>query len=181
METIKVRDKFFRPFISSDAIQNRISEMAEQINRDYEDKKPIFLAILNGSFILASDLIKQLHIAELSIHFVKLASYQQLQSTNAVNTCIGLDISLKDKDVIIIEDILDTGKTLHHFIHTDILPQKPASLKTLVLLHKPQATRYPIHLDYCGFKIENTFIIGYGFDYDGYGRQYNDIYQLTEE
>lgn len=178
MANIRVHDKQFEPYISASDISGRIKEVAGQLNRDYEGKKPLFVAILNGSFMFASDLFKQLSI-EAEICFIKLASYKGTKSTGHVITAIGLDIDIIGRDVVIIEDIVDTGKTLSEFL-PQLQHQQPASMKIVALLHKPEATVYPIKIDYLGFSIPNKFVVGYGLDYDGIGRNMKEIYKLVE-
>jgi hypoxanthine phosphoribosyltransferase len=176
MGVIKVHDKSFEIYLSEELIQKRVKELAETINNDYQEKQPMFVAILNGSFMFASDLFKHLTIhAELC--FIKLASYKGLKSSGNVVTSIGLEDDIFNKDVIIVEDIVDTGKTLHNFL-PKLLHQQPKSLKIATLLHKPEATAYPLELDYIGFSIPNKFVVGYGLDYDGLGRNLKEIYQL---
>ncbi len=178
MSLIKVHDKEFVPFISEATIQNKIKDLAQQISADYKDKRPLFIAILNGSFIFASDLFKQLEI-EAEICFIKLASYKGTKSTGHVVTAIGLDTDIKGRHVVILEDIIDTGKTLHDFL-PQLENQQPASLKIAVLLHKPEATKYQFPIDYTCFSIPNKFVVGYGLDYDGLGRNIREIYQLHD-
>ena len=156
MGVIKVHDKSFETYLSDKTIQQRVNEMAAAINKDYAGKKPLFIAILNGSFMFAADLFKQLSI-EAELCFIKLASYKGMKSSGKVITSIGLEEDLFGKDVIIVEDIVDTGKTLH----------------------KSEATEYPLVLDYVGFIIPNKFVVGYGLDYDGLGRNLREIYQLV--
>ena len=177
MSFIKVHDKSFEIYLSEDKIQNRVSEMAASINKDYAGRRPLFIAILNGSFMFASDLFKHLDI-EAELCFIKLASYKGMKSSGNVITSIGLEVDLFGKEVIIIEDIVDTGKTLHNFL-PKLLHQQPKSLKIASLLHKPEATEYPLTLDYVGFEIPNKFVVGYGLDYDGLGRNLKEIYQLV--
>lgn len=176
MSTIQVLDKTFVPYLSEAAIQEKITELAAQLNKDYAGKRPIFLSILNGSFLFTADLFKQITI-EAEVSFIKLASYKGTSSTGNVITAIGLDTNVKDRHIIILEDIIDTGKTLHHY-----LPQldnmQPASVKIAVLLDKKEALQYPVKIDYACFEIPNKFVVGYGLDYDGLGRNSKDIYQL---
>lgn len=179
LQSIKVLDKTFVPYISEATIQNKIKELASQLKKDYEGKQPLFIAILNGSFIFASDLFKVLDI-EAEICFIKLASYKGTKSTGHVITSIGLDANITGRHVIILEDIIDTGKTMHTFL-PQIINQQPASLKIAVLLHKPEATEYPVQIDYCCFSIPNKFVLGYGLDYDGFGRNIAEIYQLHND
>jgi hypoxanthine phosphoribosyltransferase len=178
MSTITVHDKTFSTFLSAAEINKQVNRVADEINRDYQDKCPLFIAILNGSFMFASDLFKALNI-NAQICFIKLASYQGVKSTGHVVTSIGLDVSLKDRDVIVIEDIVDTGKTLHDFL-PQIMDQNPASVKIATLLHKPEALKYSLTIDYVGFSIPNKFVVGFGLDYDGLGRNLREIFQLAE-
>lgn len=177
MAVIKVHDKSFETYLSDETIQQRVKEMAAAINKDYNGKKPLFISILNGSFMFAADLFKQLSI-EAELCFIKLASYKGMKSSGKVITSIGLEEDLFGKDVIIVEDIVDTGKTLHRFL-PKLVHQQPKSLKIATLLHKPDATEYPLVLDYVGFSIPNKFVVGYGLDYDGLGRNLREIYQLV--
>jgi len=176
MAVIRVHDKSFETYLSEETILQRVKEIAAAISRDYSGKTPLFIAILNGSFMFASDLFKQLTI-EAELCFIKLASYKGMKSSGNVVTSIGLEDDLFGKDVIIVEDIVDTGKTLHNFL-PKLLHQQPASLKIAALLHKPEATEYPLELNYIGFDIPTKFVVGYGLDYDGLGRNLKEIYQL---
>jgi hypoxanthine phosphoribosyltransferase len=176
MSSIKVHDKEFVSYLSSDEIAEQVKRVASEINRDYEGKKPLFIAILNGAFIFAADIFKQIDL-EAEICFIKLASYKGVKSTGKVITAIGLDVDLYNREVIIVEDIVDTGKTLAQFL-PQLEHHHPASLKIASLLHKPDAMIHPIKIDYLGFTIPNKFVIGYGLDYDGLGRNIKEIYQL---
>jgi len=178
MASIRVHDKLFDPFLTSEEIQARVSYIADLLNTDYADKKPLFIAILNGSFIFASDLFKKLHI-DAEICFIKLVSYRGSKSTGQVVTAIGLDNEIFGRDVVIIEDIVDTGKTLTEFL-PQLHHQQPASLRIVALLHKADATAYPVPIDYLGFTIPDKFVIGYGLDYNGLGRNIPAIYKLVE-
>lgn len=162
----------------AEQIRERVAQLAAAINRDYEDKKPLFIAILNGSFMFAADLFKYVTVPS-EISFIKLASYKGTKSTGNVITAIGLDEKLSGRHIIIIEDIIDTGKTLHEFL-PQLLEQSPASLKICALLQKPDATVFPLAIDYLGFSIPDKFVVGYGLDYDGLGRNINGIYRLAE-
>ena len=177
MAAIKVHDKTFEIYLSEETILQRVKEMAAAINKDYAGKRPFCIAILNGSFMFASDLFKQLTV-DAEICFIKLASYQGMKSSGSIVTSIGLDYDLFGKDVIIVEDIVDTGKTLNNFLPR-LLNQQPRSLKIATLLHKSEATEYPLTLDYIGFDIPDKFVVGYGLDYDGLGRNLKEIYQLV--
>lgn len=176
MAVIRVHEKSFETYLSDAVIQKRVKEIAKAINKEYAGKRPLFIAILNGSFMFASDLFKNLDI-EAELCFIKLASYKGMKSSGKVVTSIGLEEDLFGKEVIIVEDIVDTGKTLHRFL-PKLLHQQPKSLKIAALLHKPEATEYPLTLDYVGFEIPNKFVVGYGLDYDGLGRNLKEIYQL---
>ena len=178
MGLMKVHDKHFEPYLTADNIDKAVRSLAEEINEKYADKTPLFIAILNGSFMFASDLFKYVTI-KAEICFIKLASYKGTKSSGQVVTAIGLDTDIHDRHVIIIEDIIDTGKTLSEFL-PQLQHQQPASLKICALLHKPDATTHPINPDMVGFSIPNRFVLGYGLDYDGLGRNIPEIYQLTE-
>ena len=177
MELIKVHDKEFKPYLSAEKISEEVKRVAAEINRDYAGRKPLFIAILNGSFMFASDLFKEINI-EAEICFIKLASYKGTKSSGQVITAIGLDIDLVGRDIIVIEDIVDTGNTLTKFL-PQIYHHNPASLKIAALLHKPDAMVHPIKIDYLGFSVPNKFLLGYGLDYDGLGRNIKEIYQLV--
>ena len=176
MSTIQVLDKTFEPYLKEAAIQEKITELAAQLNKDYAGKRPLFLSILNGSFLFTSDLFKQITI-EAEVSFIKLASYKGTSSTGNVITAIGLDTNVKDRHIVILEDIIDTGKTLHHYL-PQLDSMQPASVKIAVLLNKKEALQYPVQVDYACFDIPNKFVVGYGLDYDGLGRNSKDIYQL---
>ncbi|MEO6669322.1 MAG: hypoxanthine phosphoribosyltransferase [Ferruginibacter sp.] len=179
MAVIAVNGKEFEPYLTVSQIDEQIKRLGVQINKDYEGKRPLFIAILNGSFMFASDLFKQLTI-DAEICFIKLASYKGTRSTGHVVTSIGLDESLKDRHVVIIEDIVDTGKTLSEFL-PQLKDHHPASLKIAALLHKPDALVHPLDIDYIGFSVPNKFLLGFGLDYDGLGRNLKEIYKLVGE
>ena len=175
---ITVHDKVFVPFIAAEELETKIKALASQLNADYAGKKPVFIAILNGSFMFAADVFRQISI-EAEISFIRLASYEGTESSGKIVTAFGLDKSLTGRDVIILEDIVDTGKTLSAFL-PQIQQQSPASLAVATLLHKPEATKYPISIAYCCFTIPNKFVLGYGLDYDGLGRNLPGLFQLKE-
>jgi hypoxanthine phosphoribosyltransferase len=177
MSEIQVHDKRFKTFISKKEISDQVERLGAEINKDLHGKRPLFIAILNGSFMFASDLFKTLSV-EAEVCFIKLASYQGIKSTGNVVTSIGLDVPLKDRDVIVVEDIVDTGKTLSEFL-PQLHAQSPASVRIAALLLKPDALQYPIHIDYVGFRVPTKFLLGYGLDYDGLGRNLDEIYQLV--
>lgn len=178
MSIIRVHDKDFEPYLPAEQIQEKIRGIASKMDTDYVGKKPLFVAILNGSFMFASDLFKEITI-EAEICFIKLASYKGTKSSGQVITAIGLDTDMHGRHVVILEDIVDTGKTLSEFL-PQLEHQQPASLKIAALLHKPEATVYPIKVDYLGFSVPNKFLLGYGLDYDGLGRNIPSIYKLVE-
>lgn len=173
---MKIKDKEFEILISGDRIQNRVKEIADQINEDYRDKDPIFLAILNGSFMFASDLMKEIRIPS-RISFIKVASYYHTASTGEVKKLIGLHEDITQRNVIIVEDIVDTGFTLEKTME-EVGTANPSSVEVATVLLKPDALKREVDLKYVGFEIPNEFVIGYGLDYDGYGRNYRDIYQI---
>ncbi len=177
MPNLRVHDKEFEPYLTARQIADKIEEMAACINKDYAGKKPLFIAILNGSFIFAADLFKSISI-EAEICFIKLASYKGTKSSGQVITAIGLDTDIIGRHVIVLEDIVDTGKTLSAFL-PQLEHQQPASLAIAALLHKPEATVYPVKINYTGFSIPDKFVLGYGLDYDGLGRNIKEIYQLV--
>ncbi len=179
METVRVHDKEFRPFIDAVRISQRVQELGEQISREYEGLRPLFLAVLNGSFVFASDLFRSLEI-EAEISFIKLASYRGTSSPGNVVTAIGLEEQLNGRHVILLEDIIDTGKTLDSFL-PEIRNRQPASLKIAAFLTKPEALQYDIKADYVGFEVPDKFVVGYGLDYDGLGRNLPELYELAED
>ncbi len=175
---INVLDKTFIPYISSTELSHEIKRMGKALTIDYAGKQPLFISILNGSFMFSADLFKELQIPA-EICFIKLASYKGTRSSGHVITAIGLDTSVKDRHVVVLEDIVDTGKTLSAFL-PELQNQQPASLSICTLLHKPEATVFPLELSYIGFSIPNRFVVGYGLDYDGFGRNLPEIYQLKD-
>lgn len=179
MALIKVHDKSFSSFITEKEIIARIGEIAQVLEKDYAGKTPLFIAILNGSFMFAADLFKALTMPA-EICFIKLASYKGTQSSGLVITSIGLDVSLYGREVIILEDIIDTGRTMDQFL-PQLYRQQPASLKICTLLHKSEVTTFPIRIDYCGFEIPDKFVVGYGLDYNGLGRNLKAIYQWEKD
>lgn len=174
---VTCRDKQFELFISSKQIQDRIKTLAQKINEEYKGKNPVFVAILNGVYRFAGDIFNHIEI-DCEISFVKLRSYVGMES-GELTTMLGLDTDLEGREVILLEDIVDTGKTLYHFL-PELKKQKPASVKIMTLLVKPEAAQYDIPLEFVGFSVPNYFLLGYGLDYDGLGRHYNDLYKVVE-
>ncbi len=179
LRPMKIKDKAFELYLDDTKIINKVKELAEQINRDYKDKNPLFIAILNGSFMFAADLMKYVDV-ESQITFIKVSSYIATQSTGNIKEAIGLQENIFQRDIIIIEDIVDSGKTLTH-ITERFKELGPKSVEIATLLHKPEVNKTDLSLKYVGFDIPNKFVIGYGLDYDGYGRNEHSIYQLSEE
>jgi hypoxanthine phosphoribosyltransferase len=179
MADIQLHDKVFTPFITKAEIRRRIIEIALEINVGYEGKKPLLLGILNGSFIFAADLFRELLI-DAEISFIKLASYKGTSSTGHVITAIGLEEDLHNRHIIIVEDIIDTGATLHSFL-PEILHRRPATVKIAAFLTKPTALKYDVKADFSAFDIEDKFVVGYGLDYNGLGRNYPDLYVLKDQ
>jgi hypoxanthine phosphoribosyltransferase len=178
MATIKVKDKDFEISIDAKTIDAAVQKMAIEINRDYEDRNPLFLAILNGSFVFAADLIRKITIP-CQISFVKLASYSGTASTEDVIELIGLNEDITGRHVVIVEDIVDTGITLEKLVR-DLEKLEPASVKLACLTFKEKAFRKSFRIDYLGITIPNEFVVGYGLDYDGYGRNLPDIYKIVK-
>ncbi|MCB0592805.1 MAG: hypoxanthine phosphoribosyltransferase [Lewinellaceae bacterium] len=178
-DNIKVHGLSFRPYLSRGRIAERITELGQHISQDYQGKSPIFLAVLNGAFMFAADLIRACEI-DCSITFIRLSSYDGLGSSGQVKTVIGLQEDVvKGKDVIIIEDIVDTGQTMAHFL-PQLEKMGPASVAIASLLVKTEALECDVDIHYTGFEIPTKFVIGYGLDYDGLGRNIPDIYQLDD-
>ena len=179
MEKVKVRDKEFSLFLTAEDIDRAVEQVAEMINLDMQGREPLFLCILNGAFVFASDLLKKVDV-DCEISFVKLSSYSGTRTTNTVKELIGLDQSLEGRTVIIVEDIIDTGITMAYTL--DKLRDLGAvDVRIATLLFKPEAFRKSYAIDYVGIVIPNKFIVGYGLDYDGHGRNLPDIYQIIED
>jgi hypoxanthine phosphoribosyltransferase len=174
MPTIKIKDLEFKKIITAAKIDEKVMELANQINHDYKDKAPVFLPILNGSFMFASDLMKAVKIP-CRVSFVKISSYSGTASTGQLKTLIGHDESLFNQDIIIVEDIVDTGLTLEKIIE-ELRGLGAKSVEAITLLRKQPAREKKIDVKYVGFDLENEFVLGYGLDYDGLGRNYTDIY-----
>uniref|UniRef100_UPI0015A92B5A hypoxanthine phosphoribosyltransferase n=1 Tax=Alloprevotella sp. TaxID=1872471 RepID=UPI0015A92B5A len=178
MENIKVRDREFAVSIPEEKIKARVAEVAAQISHDLEGKRPLFLAVLNGSFVFAADLLRGIE-TPCEISFVRMASYEGTSSTGAVKQLIGLKEDIKDRTVVIVEDIIDSGLTMVHLL--ELLKEKqPADIKIAALLVKPGNLKVELDIPYCCFEIPNDFIVGYGLDYDGEGRNLPSIYTVTE-
>ena len=175
---LTIKDKTFVPFITAEAIQTRVQELAEQINREYAGKKPLLVVVLNGAFLFAADLMKTLTIP-CEITFIRVASYTATESTGQLKQILGLSESIANRDLIVVEDIVDTGLTISE-VCGQLRSQKPASIAIATLLFKPDALTNPVDLRYVGFEIENRFVLGYGLDYDGLGRNTKDLLVLLQ-
>lgn len=176
MKTITVKDKTFKLSITADEISQAVDRLAAELNRDLEGRNPLFLVVLNGAFIFAADLYRKITI-ESEISFVKLASYSGTSSTSDVKELIGLNERLKGRNIVILEDIIDTGTTMQYLINK-LYYLGVNDVKLAALLFKPGAFRESFRIDYLGMEIPNEFIVGYGLDYDGFGRNYADIYKI---
>jgi hypoxanthine phosphoribosyltransferase len=179
MHKIKVEDKEFEIFLENNTLNKRIRLLGIQMNLDYEEKCPLFIGVLNGSFLFMADLIKEINVP-CEIAFMRVASYQGTESTGKVKELIGLPENIEGRDIVIVEDIVDTGLTVSYIVKT-IKEKKPASVKVCTMLLKPAALKHEIEeLEYVGFEIPNEFVVGYGLDYNGLGRNLTDIYRATE-
>lgn len=175
---IKLHDKYFKPFIESQELDFAIANMAKQIEDDFQEEVPVFIGVLNGSFMVMSDLMKHYN-SPCEVSFVKMASYEGVQTTNEVKQLIGLNQNLEGRSVVIVEDIVDTGNTVEE-LKNIFKEQKVKHFKIATLFFKPDAYKKDIKLDYVGIRIPNKFIVGFGLDYDGLGRNLKDVYQLSE-
>jgi hypoxanthine phosphoribosyltransferase len=177
-EIWKLKDKSFEKYILNNDIQDKVTELAQRINTELNGKKPLFVVVLNGAFIFASDLLKQVTI-DCEIAFVKLSSYQGTQSSGVVQQIIGLDLDIKGRTIVVIEDIVDTGLTLASFLATlEVMEPEEVKVATCLLKPEPFSSKFPV--DYLCFSIPNEFVVGYGLDYDGLGRNSADIYKIIE-
>jgi hypoxanthine phosphoribosyltransferase len=177
MNNIKIRDREFKLFISGEKINSIIQEMAAKISSDLKDKDPLFVCVLNGAFMFASELFKSLDFVESEITFVKMASYRGTHSTGVIRQLIGLNEVIEGRTVVVLEDIVDSGSTIENIIN-QLKEMNPGEIKIATLLFKPAAVIKEIQLDYVGLEIPNDFIVGFGLDYDGYGRNLKDIYSV---
>ena len=176
MREIQILDKKFREMITEEAVQKRVVELAMKINNDLAGRDIVFLGILNGSFLFAADLFRRITIQS-RISFVKLASYEGSKRSGTIKELIGWNEDIRDKTIVIIEDIVDTGHTLERIID-ELTIRKVKEMKIVSFLYKPAAFTKDIFIDYIGFEIPNDFVVGYGLDYDGYGRNLPSIYSL---
>ena len=178
MDSIKIKDKSFRVSIPEAEIKTRVKALAEQMSKDLEGKNPIFLAVLNGAFIFAADLMREMTIP-CEISFVKLASYQGTTSTGKVKEVFGINENLSGRTVVIVDDIVESGQTMKQMIES-LGTRNPASVQICTLFFKPEKLKEELTLDYVAFRIPDDFILGYGLDYDGLGRELKDVYTIVE-
>jgi len=174
-----VHGRKFSPYIDRHAIEARVEEMGKEITRVYAGRQPFFLGVLNGAFVYISDLVRACHL-ECEVGFIRLSSYSGMQSSGEVRTLLGVNAEIKDRPVIVVEDIIDSGRTMTLLLQ-DLQQYAPASVEVVSLLSKPDALEVPLDVRFVGFEIPNTFVLGYGLDYDGIGRNLSEIYQLNEE
>ena len=176
MDEIRILDRTFRKLISKEEIKKRIGVLASQMNRDLAGRDVIFIGVLNGSFIFAADIFRQINFLA-RISFVKLASYSGTSSTGTLNELIGLNEDVSGRTIIVIEDIVDTGNTVKQIVK-DLLNLKAGEVRIAALFFKPSACDESIRIDYTGFEIPDDFVVGYGLDYNGYGRNLRSLYSL---
>ena len=179
MGKIKIIDKEFELFIPYEKIRSVVEKIADEMNENLAGKNPLFLCILNGSFMFAAEIFKRITLLDAEISFVKLASYQGTSTTGTVKELIGLNESLEGRTVVVLEDIVDTGITIEMVI-AQIKAKNPVDVQVATLLLKPDALQKDVKLDYVGLEIPNEFIVGYGLDYDGRGRNLIDIFKVVE-
>ncbi|WP_297929433.1 hypoxanthine phosphoribosyltransferase [uncultured Coprobacter sp.] len=178
MDTIQIKDKTFRPYIRREEIKAAIENIAARINNELAGENPLFICVLNGAFVFAADLLREITI-ESEITFMRMKSYSGTQSTGVVKIIHGLDEDIKDRTVIVVEDIVDTGFTMQRIIN-QLKEREPKQVKIATLLFKPKALKCDVHVDYAALEIPNDFIVGYGLDYDEQGRNLKDIYVIAD-
>ena len=178
METIRIKDKQFKTFITEEQILKEVARVGEEINRDLADANPLFVSVLNGSFMFTADLMKHVSVP-CEISFVRLASYAGTSSTGKVKELVGLNDDITGRTIVIVEDIIDTGLTMERLIET-LKARNPKEIRIATLLVKPDKLKVDLDINYIAMSIPNDFIVGYGLDYDGLGRNYRDIYTVIE-
>ena len=178
MEIIRIKDKQFKTFITEERILKEVARVGEEINRDLADANPLFVSVLNGSFMFTADLMKHVNVP-CEISFVKLASYAGTSSTGKVKELVGLNDDITGRTIVIVEDIIDTGLTMERLIET-LKARNPKEIRIATLLVKPDKLKVDLDIKYIAMSIPNDFIVGYGLDYDGFGRNYRDIYTVIE-
>jgi hypoxanthine phosphoribosyltransferase len=177
MDQIRVKDKDFKLFLSAETIQENIKQIAAKISKDLEGQNPLFLAVLNGSFMFASDLMKNITIP-CQISFIKLASYEGMESGGMVREVFGLTEKIEGRTIVIVEDIVDSGRTMTQLL-SSLNTRNPKEIKIVTFLYKPKALQCELDLNYVVFEVPNDFVVGYGLDYDGYGRNLGAVYSLA--
>jgi hypoxanthine phosphoribosyltransferase len=180
MKQVKIHEKNFQLFIPYEKIRATVEKMAESMNNDLAGKNPLFICILNGSFMFAAELFKRISLVETEISFVKLASYDGDKTTGEIKQLIGLNEKIEGRTVVVLEDIVDSGLTIDN-IYAQLNQLNPREVLIATLLLKPDALKKKVQLDYIGMEIPNDFIVGYGLDYDGHGRNLIDIYSVINE
>lgn len=179
LPSVTVHEKNFELFLSEEELQSKITELGERISFDYDQKTPLFIGVLNGSFMFASDLMKAVSIPA-EITFMKVSSYNGMKTQGKTQELIGLKESVKNREVIVIEDIVDTGITMEGIVN-QLKSLEVKSVQVASLLVKPECLQRDVHVKYVGFEIPEKFVVGYGLDYDGLGRNLKDIYQLKQD
>lgn len=178
-ERLQIRDLYFVPYLSAAQVQARVHALGTVLTQQYAGKNPLFISILSGAFVFAADLIRAFE-GNCEVGFVKLASYSGTRTTGDVQTVMGLEKDLRGRHLIVVEDIVDTGRTLHFFLD-HLCQQQPASICTVAFLRKPDAAEFNVPVEYVGFDIENRFVLGYGLDYDGWGRNLPGVWVLQPD
>jgi hypoxanthine phosphoribosyltransferase len=178
MKEIQILDKKFNEYLTEKVIQHRVEELAKQVNSELAGKEVVFLGILNGAFLFAADLFRRIDFPS-RISFVKLASYKGTSSSGSIKELIGWNEDIKNKTIVVVEDIIDTGNTLERIVD-ELIMRKAAEIRIAALLYKPDAYTKQIPLHYIGFEIPNDFVVGYGLDYDGFGRNLSSVYSLVK-
>lgn len=173
---ISIKEKIFVPYITANSLKKRVEEIGNEISKDFKEDCPVLLGVLNGSFMFLSDLAKSIS-TPMEVSFVKVSSYSGTSSTGNVKNLMGLDIDLKNRSIIIVEDIIDTGLSMTHLLEM-VQKENPKKIAIATLLLKPEALKYPMEINYIGFEIPNKFVVGYGMDFDGLGRNLPELYQL---
>jgi len=179
LKELLLHNKRFIKCIQAETIEKAVDTIASAINSELADKKPLFISLLNGAFMFTADLLKQLDF-ECNVSFVKLSSYEGTETTGNIQQVIGLTESIEGRTIVVVEDIVDSGTTLFHFLN-ELRGMNPLEVKVAAMFYKPEACKHDIKIDYLGIKVPNDFIVGYGLDYNGLGRNYKDLYKLKTE
>jgi hypoxanthine phosphoribosyltransferase len=178
MQKVTIHNKEFAVSIPKETIEKRISELGRKITEDYVGKQPVFLVVLKGAFLFAADLLRTVQL-DCEITFIRVGSYEGTQSTGVVRSILGLSEKVHGRHLIIVEDIVDTGNTMIHLVE-ELKKSEPLDIRVASLLLKPEALKHNLHVDYVGFSVPNDFLVGYGLDYDGLGRNLKEIYKIVE-